>query len=288
MLNTDSGFISRPHTAEFVLGESDDMEHLEPYQPFLGDQAGIFPPASGAPSADGLISSYKSKGPISSAEPTDSTSQHGEQRQRRDVRSGLLWKFEIFSMFASIAALLAIIAILFAFDGNSMTHWHAALHPNTVVSALSTLSKASMMMVVGQCLGQLKWAYFERQPRPLMDFDIIDGASKGPMGSAQLLYRINRKSLAGSAGAVITLLALAMDPFVQQVISFDSRLVDVGNMTSSIAAARIYDMDSRREQSIDAAPHEVYSESQATLNLSGAQLIGCRQGQRHGNSGCYV
>jgi hypothetical protein len=90
-------------------------------------------------------------------------------------------------MLISVAALLAIIAVLFAYDGKSMAYWHALLQPNTVVSALSTLSKASMMMAVGQGLGQLKWAYFSREPRRLTDFGIFDNASKGPMGSVELL-----------------------------------------------------------------------------------------------------
>ena len=227
------------------------MDQPEPSQPFLGGQQH----SSQSRSDD-------SKTPTYLTDPIGSTNRNGGQRQGGALRFGRLWKFEIFSMVTSVAALLAIIVVLFKFDGKSMNTWKAALRPNTVVSALSTLSKASMMMVVGQGLGQLKWTYFQRQPRRLMDFDIFDSASKGPLGSAELLYHINWKTLVGSAGALITLLALAMDPFVQQVVSFDSRLVDAGGMTSRIGAARIYDMNSRREASTDAAPHESYSESQ--------------------------
>jgi hypothetical protein len=170
-----------------------------------------------------------------------------------------LWKFEVLSMICSVGALLAIIAVLFAYDGKSMTRWNAWLRPNTVVSALSTLAKSSMLMAVGQGLGQLKWRHFERRPRRLLDFEVFENASRGPWGSLCLLYQINWKALAGSTGAIITILALAMDPFAQQVISFDSRQVVADNTTSTLRAARAYDMDSQWEKSTDAAVHQRYS-----------------------------
>jgi hypothetical protein len=170
-----------------------------------------------------------------------------------------LWKFEVLSMVCSVGALLAIIAVLFAYDGKSMTRWNAWLRPNTVVSALSTLAKSSMLMVVGQGLGQLKWQHFERRPRRLLDFDVFENASRGPWGSLRLLYHINWNAVAGSTGATITILALTMDPFAQQVVSFDSRQVVADNMTSTLRAARAYDMNSQWEKSTDAAVHQKYS-----------------------------
>jgi len=190
--------------------------------------------------------------------PTENDSLEDTQKNST-LRFAKLWKFEVLSMVCSVGALLAIIAVLFAYDGKSMTRWNAGLRPNTVVSALSTLAKSSMLMVVGQGLGQLKWQHFERRPRRLLDFDVFENASRGPWGSLRLLYYINWKALAGSTGAIITILALAMDPFAQQVISFDSRQVNADNMTSTIRAARTYDMNSQWESSTDASSHSGYS-----------------------------
>jgi hypothetical protein len=189
------------------------------------------------------------------------TEDDGSNKAERhgNLRFVKLWKFELLSMVCSVGALLAIIAVLFAYNGKSMTRWNAWLRPNTVVSALSTLAKSSMLMAVGQGLGQLKWQHFERRPRRLLDFDVFENASRGPWGSLCLLYHINWKALAGSAGAIITILALAMDPFAQQVISFDSRQVVADNMTSAILAARAYDMNSQWEMSTDAVVHQGYS-----------------------------
>jgi hypothetical protein len=121
-----------------------------------------------------------------------------------------------------------------------------------------------MLMVIGEGLGQLKWNHFENRPRRLMEFELFDTASRGPWGSATLLYHVNIRAWAASAGALLTILALAMDPFVQQVIYYDSRLVDVNNSTSTIQAARIYDMDSAWETSTDASSYTVYSKLHAS------------------------
>jgi hypothetical protein len=140
-----------------------------------------------------------------------------------------------------------------------MTRWKAIAQPNTVVSALSTLAKSSMLMAVGQGLGQLKWQYFQR-PRRLMDFEVFEGASRGPWGALELLYYIHWHALGGSVGAIITVLAIFMDPFAQQVIQFDSQPVVARNLTSVISVARNYDMNSRWENNTDAGSYDSYSE----------------------------
>jgi hypothetical protein len=91
-----------------------------------------------------------------------------------------------------------------------MSTWHASIRPNTVVSALSTLSKSSMLMVVGQVLGQLKWQHFQKRPRRLLDFEIFDDANRAPMGSVQLLYRLKWRALAACVGVVVTVLAVSI------------------------------------------------------------------------------
>jgi hypothetical protein len=195
---------------------------------------------------------------------TVNTIESSDDLSRRSTRHGtvhlvLIWKYELLSIVTSLGALLAIVAVLFAFDGKPMTRWKAIAQPNTVVSALSTLAKSSMLMAVGQGLGQLKWQYFQR-PRRLMDFEVFEGASRGPWGALELLYYIHWHALGGSVGAIITVLAIFMDPFAQQVIQFDSQPVVARNLTSVISVARNYDMNSRWENNTDAGSYDSYSE----------------------------
>ena len=84
-----------------------------------------------------------------------------KSKERQSHRTGYasvgLWWFEVLGMATSVAALLAIFGILFAYSDKPLSDWKAILRPNTVVAVLSTLSKSAMLMVVGQCIGQLKW-----------------------------------------------------------------------------------------------------------------------------------
>ena len=46
------------------------------------------------------------------------------------------------------------------------------------------------MIPVVECLGQLKWTWFTgSRPRPLIDFQLFDEASRGVFGSFKLLIR---------------------------------------------------------------------------------------------------
>ena len=229
--------------------------------------------------------SFEAKGASATVHAVDSS----ESLDHLETRYGtarllLLWKYELLSMVVSVGALLAIVAVLFAFDGKPMTRWKAIAQPNTVVSALSTLAKSSMLMVVGQALGQLKWQHFERRPRRLMEFEIFENASRGPWGALDFLYRIRWRAIAGSTGAIITVLAVAMDPFAQQVIQSDSRPVTARNETSVISAARSYDMNSRWESIAGVEFRESYSKSLrhwSTDHRRSGRLTGDRQGQRY-------
>jgi hypothetical protein len=90
---------------------------------------------------------------------------------------------------------------------------------NAIVSALATVSKGALLLTTSSCLGQLKWIWYRaEQPRNVAHARIFDDASSGPLGALFLFASGSRKSTA-SLGVILTLLALAYDPFVQQVIS---------------------------------------------------------------------
>ncbi|PPJ54299.1 hypothetical protein CBER1_06142 [Cercospora berteroae] len=134
-----------------------------------------------------------------------------------------LWKWELLTILLSIGTFCAIAAILFVFSDTSYSSWHSVLQPSTIISALSTVSQSALLMVVSEGIGQLKWVYFSQRAQRLQDFDIFDNASRGPLGCVQLLYKINWRATMASIGAIVTLVALAMAPFVQQVVSIEQR-----------------------------------------------------------------
>ncbi|KAK7931529.1 hypothetical protein PG985_002241 [Apiospora marii] len=77
------------------------------------------------------------------------------------------------------------------------------------------------MYAVSAAIGQVKWNWFRAQRRPLHHFELLDEASRGPLGSLSILLAGTVRSLA-TLGALVTLLNLAVAPFVQQVIDLSS------------------------------------------------------------------
>ncbi|EME78728.1 uncharacterized protein MYCFIDRAFT_22229, partial [Pseudocercospora fijiensis CIRAD86] len=153
------------------------------------------------------------------------------------------WWPELLSAFLSVGTLIAVAAVLHSIDGEPLEKWDLPwqMKPNTVISTLITLVRLWMLLVVAECIGQLKWVYFEQKPHRLIDFETFDSASRGPWGAALLLVRIRWRAIAASLGAILTILALAVDPFAQQVLSYVQHNSVSPSEQASLFTARSYD-----------------------------------------------
>ncbi|KAF2731233.1 hypothetical protein EJ04DRAFT_526326 [Polyplosphaeria fusca] len=128
------------------------------------------------------------------------------------------WLLEIISWSLSAACMAGIMIVLFVYKDKRIPKWPLGLTLNAYISVLSKVASASLLLPVSEAIGQLKWGWF-RNSRKMWDFEIFDNASRGPWGSLQLLVRTKGKTLA-ALGAGITLFALALDPFFQQVVEY--------------------------------------------------------------------
>lgn len=97
-----------------------------------------------------------------------------------------LWVFEILCWLLALGCLTTIIALLYSFNGQRVPEWASGITLNAVVSILATVTVFSLMVPVAAGLGQLKWLRM-RHKRPLMDFELIENAGRGPAGSILLL-----------------------------------------------------------------------------------------------------
>lgn len=131
------------------------------------------------------------------------------------------WFPEAFALSFSLGCLVTIFAILQAYSNKAPPNFSFGLSLNSIVSVLSTASKSSLIYVVAESISQLKWTWFRKRSRQLQGLQAIDYASRGPWGSLTVLFHRSGRSLV-SLGA-ITLLALAFDPFMQQIISYSIR-----------------------------------------------------------------
>lgn len=133
------------------------------------------------------------------------------------------WFVEVVAVIFSAACVIAIAIVLSVYDGKTQPNMPYGLTLNAIVSVLSTASKSALICAVAGALGQLKWIWFRRS-RKLQDIQLFDDASRGPWGSVTLLGSLNIRTLA-SIGALVTVLALAFEPFVQQILKYPVRLV---------------------------------------------------------------
>lgn len=159
------------------------------------------------------------------------------------------WWWELCSWFVSFICVAAIVGMLLAYDGRKQP---VTVLPgvtfNAYIATFAAISKAAMILPVSEAIGQLKWMWF-REEHQLADFSAFDNASRGPWGSLMLLRTTTYKHLA-SLGASITILALAFEPFFQQVVSFPSRaLLDA---SSSISIATAYEPLDRGQYDVPA------------------------------------
>lgn len=105
-------------------------------------------------------------------------------------------------------------------NNKSLNAWASAL---TVVTILSKVASAALILPISEAIGQLKWTWFHgKNSRDAFDFEIFDKASRGAWGSVMLLCRTKGRSLA-ALGALLTILLLAIDTFFQQVTDLPER-----------------------------------------------------------------
>ncbi|OTB09149.1 hypothetical protein M426DRAFT_260422 [Hypoxylon sp. CI-4A] len=148
------------------------------------------------------------------------------------------WWWEIGAALVSIICTLLIIILLARIDGMALNKWLFPLQPNTLLAVLTTVTKTSLLVPVASCISQLKWQHYMQRPRPLNQFQLIDDASRGPWGSVIIIcHFIGRVRSSVVLGlAIISILALGIDPSVQQIIRFESKEIKVAN--NSVLSSR--------------------------------------------------
>ena len=151
--------------------------------------------------------------PRDEAEPLDAL------KRRLGQLSVDLWIWELGSLLLCTMCVGAIIAILLRYDNQPLPSWSFGLTINGVISVLAVIAKASMILPIAEAISQLKWHWYWRHHRPILDFQYLDAASRGPWGCLMLLCRPRQWSVS-SIGALITVAALLMEPSLQLIPSY--------------------------------------------------------------------
>ncbi|KAJ5819487.1 hypothetical protein N7474_005078 [Penicillium riverlandense] len=178
-------------------------------------------------------------GQASSSEPLSKASSQKETSEIQTLgrRSIWLdtWLFESLTLGFSIACFIALCGVLRAYDNKVRPQMAYSLSLNTIVSVLATGCKSSLILAIGEAISQLKWLWFQdTRRRQLFDLQTFDAASRGPLGSLMILIHHRGRSLV-SLGAVVVILLLAFDPFMQQVLSYPVRKTDSNDIGGAVA-----------------------------------------------------
>ncbi|OTA93616.1 hypothetical protein M434DRAFT_30752 [Hypoxylon sp. CO27-5] len=164
------------------------------------------------------------------------------QTTKADEPISWWWWWEILAIILSLACMCGLVVLLAKIDNIPLQSWWLPIAPNSLVAALITVAKASMMMSVASCIGQLKWRHFTIHSRRLTDLQLFDNASRGPWGSAILLWSLSFRVrvLVTFCFALITIVALGMDTSAQQVLTFPLRESPLKNVSIELGVANMY------------------------------------------------
>lgn len=114
---------------------------------------------------------------------------HGRDHGHLSIRQVLReWASSLAALLGCVLTFIAIVIILGIFDKASPFQWYG-ITPNTFISMLSVALRGWIIFGISECVGQWKWILFTRHQRKLIDFERIDLASRGPLGSFDVLWR---------------------------------------------------------------------------------------------------
>lgn len=132
----------------------------------------------------------------------------------------------------ALLALLAIFLTLYHYRNKPSQDWPRWLSLNTMVSIYVLVLKSSILFIAGEGIGQLKWCWFAKVERPLYDAAKYDDATRGPLGAGVLLSSLRARYLVAPFGAFLTMLALWVDPTMQQIMYYRDCEVPVPRLAS--------------------------------------------------------
>ena len=192
--------------------------------------------------ADGVPKDPPSNG---SFEPLSQTPREGRGRLIGTRLSTTLrdpWAWEIISAVFGLVCFAVMVAVLASVDGKPIVSWtSSAVSPNAIISTLSTVGKGAVLLSIDEGLSQLKWVAVRGAVIRLNRLEIYDRASRGPLGSLQLLWSFRLKPVLAALGASLVVVAVAVDPFTQLLLQVNVRPVASNNDTALLPTSNAYE-----------------------------------------------
>ncbi|KAI0536019.1 hypothetical protein GGR58DRAFT_528840 [Xylaria digitata] len=172
------------------------------------------------------------------------------------------WLWEILSIILSGVCFALTLVLLKIYDQRPPPQFIYGITLNALISILTTFSKSALLVVVAGAISQLKWRWFQNtNGKSLLDTQLFDDASRGPWGSVVILATPHTWSLV-SMGAMVSIFALALDPFAQQLLSYPTREIiatDAAAQASNILQATSFVVGNTSRSRSDMTNHVIAS-----------------------------
>jgi hypothetical protein len=165
-----------------------------------------------------------------------SISEQGKQSSWYTPRG---WLWEISAMVASLCCTTALVILLLEVQDAPYEDWRFSVGLNPTISTLTTIARGTLLLSVSACLSQGKWLHFVKRSQ-LHAIDVFDQASRGPLGALTIVLKSKTYLGLPTLAAAITIFALAIGPFTQQVVTYDQGSSDVKSQSASFDYAHTY------------------------------------------------
>lgn len=152
-----------------------------------------------------------------------------------------IWLAEIGAWLLSLACMATIILVFIREDGRPLDEWNLFISPFALISFMSILARASLMVVLAEVISQLKWLHFNHGKQVLHDIQLFDEASRGILGSLKILIFRPRSMMIASCAAALAVLSFIIDPFVQLTLVVSVAQVPSPLLQSSFLTTGLYD-----------------------------------------------
>lgn len=89
--------------------------------------------------------------------------------------------------------LLTIVIVLAVYDGHPQPELRWGITLNALVALINTIMKGALLTPLMEGMSQFKWIAFAERERPLTDFDVYDGASRGGLNALTLCWHLRKR-----------------------------------------------------------------------------------------------
>ena len=140
------------------------------------------------------------------------------------------WLLEYACVILAILLLGTVFVLVAYFNGRPLSAWTASVTFNTILAMLATPFRGAIIFPTAAAIGRLKWLNEEGVQR-LKVFERYDQATRGPLGALALFASSLKRPLA-TIGALIIVISLVTDAFIQASMGVKLRNIGIANVAT--------------------------------------------------------